>query len=53
MSRDLYTQAKSAYYAGEPIMSDVEFDALESALAAQDASIARAIGQPSGDWQLR
>ena len=46
MNRDLYTQAKSAYYEGEPIMSDVEFDALESALAAQDASITRAIGAP-------
>ena len=46
MNRDLYTQARAAYYAGEPIMSDAEFDALESALAALDPDTTRSVGAP-------
>lgn len=33
---ELYNNAKSAYYIGEPIMSDLEFDTLENSLIAQN-----------------
>lgn len=33
---ELYTKAKEAYYSGEPIMSDVEFDELESRIGLEN-----------------
>jgi DNA ligase (NAD+) len=40
----LYLQAKEAYYIGEPIMSDFEFDTLESELKDSGSSIIHKVG---------
>ena len=40
----LYMRAKEAYYAGNPIMSDAEFDALEERLKQQNNSITLNVG---------
>jgi len=40
----LYLRAKEAYYAGEPIMSDFEFDTLESELKESGSSIINKVG---------
>ena len=40
----LYLRAKEAYYAGEPIMSDFEFDTLESELKDSGSSIIHKVG---------
>lgn len=39
-----YLQAKEAYYEGEPIMSDDEFDALEKVLKEQSSKVVEVIG---------
>ena len=40
----LYLRAKEAYYVGEPIMSDFEFDTLESELKSSNSSIIQTVG---------
>ena len=40
----LYMRAKEAYYAGNPIMTDAEFDALEQRLKEQDDDITLNVG---------
>jgi DNA ligase (NAD+) len=39
-----YLKAKEAYYAGEPIMTDDEFDLLESDLKAMDSDVVNMVG---------
>lgn len=41
---DLYLQAKKAYYKGEPIMSDDEFDRLEEHLKAENSPVLDIVG---------
>lgn len=40
----LYLYAKEAYYIGEPIMTDVEFDALEARLKFNDSFVTEIVG---------
>lgn len=41
---ELYLQAKEAYYAGEPIMSDDEFDRLEASLREEGSEVVEVVG---------
>jgi len=41
---ELYLQAKEAYYTGEPIMSDDEFDRLEEELRNEDSEVISVVG---------
>ena len=41
---EIYIQAKEAYYSGEPIMSDDEFDRFEEELIAQGSKIVETVG---------
>jgi DNA ligase (NAD+) len=41
---ELYLQAKEAYYAGEPIMSDDEFDRLEQSLRDEGSEVIEVVG---------
>lgn len=41
---ELYLQAKSAYYDGDPIMTDDAFDALEQELKDQDSEVTSIVG---------
>ena len=41
---ELYLQAKEAYYSGESIMSDDEFDRLEEELRDQDSDVVNVVG---------
>jgi DNA ligase (NAD+) len=41
---ELYLQAKEAYYAGEPIMSDEEFDRLEETLKEHNSEVVEIVG---------
>ena len=41
---ELYLQAKEAYYAGEPIMSDEEFDRLEESLRENNSDVIEIVG---------
>lgn len=43
----LYLNAKSTYYAGNPIMTDEEFDLLEDRLALQDSIVVNIVGTPA------
>jgi len=40
----IYLKAKEAYYTGEPIMSDDEFDALEKRLKGENSNVTKIIG---------
>ena len=40
----LYLEAKDAYYAGEPLMSDAEFDILEQELKDSGSSVVEVVG---------
>lgn len=44
MSEDLYLRAKKAYYTGDPIMDDAEFDALENKLKASNSPVINMVG---------
>lgn len=43
----LYLRAKEAYYAGEPIMSDSDFDLLEAELKSQGSDVVNIVGSGS------
>ena len=49
---ELYLQAKEAYYKGEPIMNDDEFDRLEEELRDQDSEVIEVVGY-DGDRNLK
>lgn len=46
-NESLYLAAKDAYYKGEPIMTDQEFDLLEDLLYSQDSFVVNLIGSKS------
>jgi len=43
-NEELYLQAKDAYYLGDPIMTDAEFDELETELKDQNSSVTEIVG---------
>lgn len=45
-ANELYQQAKDAYYNGQPIMSDLDFDQMESWLEDNDSSFEKTVGAP-------